>query len=291
MYYDYRQENGESNTKHLKNFKNIVSAVDHLGGTMFSDGLLVKTEKEKDKNNGLPIKTDAEYSLIAKEKMLGVAFLKRADQQRYGKLMTSIRDQHSFKNDVYPESLHDAYELIENHSSTKLTKPKEEGSRFGRGRGRNERFTGRGGRGYTSGMQYAQQNAEIVPGSDGRTVARITCYRCQKMGHFADFCPEVVCGEQLHINAYEVAMGEDEGSFDEEEENEENSSAVVEEVEPDVELIVFLQNNDWEAHSSDDEDSLVMSFQYLHGGEDRYDDTDILIDTGSTVSMIRNKKC
>ena len=61
-------------------------------------------------------------------------------------------------------------------------------------------------------------------------------------------------------------------------------------VEPDVESIVSLQNNDWEAHSSDDEDSLVMSFQYLHGGEDRYDDTDILIDTGSTVSMIRNKK-
>ena len=119
MYYDYRQENGESNTKHLKNFKNIVSAVDHLGGTMFSDGLLVKTEKEKDKNNGLPIKTDAEYSLIVNEKILGVAFLKRADQQRYSKLMTSIRDQHLFKHDVYPKSLHDAYELIENHSSTK----------------------------------------------------------------------------------------------------------------------------------------------------------------------------
>ena len=87
-------------------------------------------------------------------------------------------------------------------------------------------------------MQYAQQNAEIVPGSDGRTVARITCYRCQKMGHFADFCPEVVSGEQLHINAYEVAMGEDEGAFDEEEGNEENSPEVVEEVEPDVESIV-----------------------------------------------------
>ena len=97
-------------------------------------------------------------------------------------------------------------------------------------------------------------------------------------------------GEQLHINAYEVEMDEDEGTFDEEEGNEENSPEVVEEVEPDVESIVSLQNNDWEAHSSDDEDSLVMSFQYLHGGEDRYDDTDILIDTGSTVSMIRNKK-
>ena len=110
------------------------------------------------------------------------------------------------------------------------------------------------------------------------------------MGHFADFCPEVVSGEQLHINTYEVAMCEDEGAFDEEEGNEEKSSEIVEEIESDVESIVSLQSNDWEAHISDDEDSLVMSFQYLHGGEDRYDDTDILIDTGSTVSMIRNKK-
>ena len=92
MYYAYMQENGESNAKHLKNFKSIVAAVEHLGGTMFSDGVLIKTEKEKDKSNSQPIKSDAEYSLIVKEKMLGVAFLKRADQQRYSKLMTSIRD-------------------------------------------------------------------------------------------------------------------------------------------------------------------------------------------------------
>ena len=31
MYYAYKQENGESNAKHLKNFKSIVSAVEHLG--------------------------------------------------------------------------------------------------------------------------------------------------------------------------------------------------------------------------------------------------------------------
>ena len=48
MYYSYRQEAGESNAKHLRNFKSIVSAIEHLGGTMFSDEMLVTLEKEKD---------------------------------------------------------------------------------------------------------------------------------------------------------------------------------------------------------------------------------------------------
>ena len=73
----------------------------------------------------------------------------------------------------------------------------------------------------------------------------------------------------MHINAYEVMMGEDEGAFDEDEGDEVNISDVVEEVEPDVESVVSPHSNDWEAHSSDDDDSLVMSFQYLHGGEER----------------------
>ena len=32
MYYAYKQEPGESNAKHLRNFKSIVAAVEHLGG-------------------------------------------------------------------------------------------------------------------------------------------------------------------------------------------------------------------------------------------------------------------
>ena len=156
MYHAYKQENGESNARHFRNFKSIVSVIEHLGGTILSDGSLIKVEKERDDKNGLSVKTNTEYKLIVKEKMLGVAFLKRSDQKRYGKLMTSIRDQHLFKKDVYPKLVYDAYELLENHSSTKVVRPKDEGGRFGRGRGRNSKFIGgrggRGGRGYVSEM-------------------------------------------------------------------------------------------------------------------------------------------
>ena len=158
--------------------------------------------------------------------MMGVAFLKRADQQRYSKLMTSIRDQHSFKKDVYPKSLHEAYELLENHSSSKVGKDqskdprrfrnrREGGGRLGgrEGRGGRRGKRGRGGRGGVSGLHFAQ-TTDIVPGSDGRTVARIMCYMCNKHGHYSDFCPEVTEGEQMHMWAYEMVTHDEKGDED-----------------------------------------------------------------------------
>ena len=35
VYHKYKQEDGEANAKHLRNFKSIVAAVEHLGGSMF----------------------------------------------------------------------------------------------------------------------------------------------------------------------------------------------------------------------------------------------------------------
>ena len=112
LYYSYKQEDGESNAKHLRNFKSIVLAVEHLGGSMFADDALVNLEKEKDVKEGVAARQEEEYRGIVRGKMLGVAFLKRANQHKYNKLMTSIRDQHSFKKDVYPKSIPEAYKLL-----------------------------------------------------------------------------------------------------------------------------------------------------------------------------------
>ena len=83
---------------------------------MFQCKALAKMEREKDVLEGVTEKDEKGYLKLVRDKMLGTAFLKRANEKRYGKLITSIRDQHSFKRDVYPPSLHEAYELLENHS-------------------------------------------------------------------------------------------------------------------------------------------------------------------------------
>jgi hypothetical protein len=116
-YYKYKQEDRETNAKHLRNFKSIVAAVEHLGGSMFPYEELIEMEREKDIEKGLTGKSDVDYKKVVRDKMLGVAFIKRANDKVYTKLITSICDQHSFTKDVYPKSLHEAYELLENHSS------------------------------------------------------------------------------------------------------------------------------------------------------------------------------
>ena len=127
---------------------------------------------------------------------MAVALLKRAKYD-YKKLMTSIRDQHTFGIDVSPSTLHDAYELMKHHSSTdknnreEETKKRRERERIpGKGRGRgNERGrnSGRGGGRSQTGFQFLQAS-EPIAGTDGRIVARITCFKCGKVGHFADMC-------------------------------------------------------------------------------------------------------
>ena len=235
IFYTYRQEDNESNAKHLKNFKSIVEAIDHLGGSMFMDKALLDYERDQDDRNPTTLsRSEEELSMAVRERMMGVVFIKRASKAKYGKLMNKIRDQHAFNIDVYPKTLHDAYELLENHSSSYYRKQKE-GNRTGRGgsgghgggRG-NQDGRGRGrGSNYTGAFQYAQTE-DIVPGSDGRTIARITCFKCNKQGHFADFCPEVIESEQMYANSVEI--GE--------------------------------KNSTYEETYSDSDDSLVVSLQY-----------------------------
>ena len=96
--------------------------------------------------------------------------------------MQTIRDQHAFGLDVYPNILHDGYEVLENHRSTDNAKRDDDQRRrqerehirrnHGRGAGGRDGGRGRGRRSYASGFQFAQKS-ELVDGSDGIIVARI----------------------------------------------------------------------------------------------------------------------
>lgn len=84
---------------------------------MFTNKALLAYEKEKDANDhGVTNRDDDKIKKDVMDRMMGVVFVKQANKVRYGKLLITIRDQYLFNTNVYPKSLHDVYELLENHS-------------------------------------------------------------------------------------------------------------------------------------------------------------------------------
>jgi hypothetical protein len=122
-FYAYKQGDDNSNAKHLQNFKSIVDVIEHFGGDIFQDKALKEHERSK---YGEPIdEQDIEeherfLEKTVRNKMMAVAFIKRANTKRYENLMMQIWDQFAFGQDVYPKNLTAAYELLENHSQSRL---------------------------------------------------------------------------------------------------------------------------------------------------------------------------
>lgn len=292
-FYVYRQSDDDSNAKHLQNFKNIVDVIEHFGGDIFQDKALIEHEREK---YGNPID---EYDIQeherflekkVRDKMMAVAFLRRANTKRYDNLILRIRDQFAFGQDVYPKKLTAAYELLENHSQSRRgrsdNKTEERGGGQGRNRGGNRnRNNYRGGGGvYTdesgniTGMQFAQNSAPVA-GTDGRMVAHITCFKCYKKGHYSDFCPEVTTGvQQSNIEATDTTT----------------TATNIEGTEVVTGVTQHINATEIEETGSDD-DSVIISFQCHQANSisknlAACDDNSILIDTGSTCSVFKNDK-
>ena len=260
---------------------------------MFADNALLNHERNVDALQvGVKDRSEDERKLCVRVKMMGVALLKRG-KVNYEKLIQAIRDQHAFGVDVYPKMLHDAYELLESHSAagngTSNGNPR---THRGRGRGSEGRGRDRGRRVRTSGFQFAQED-KLMAGTDGRVVDRITCFRYQRKGHFVDMCPNTEIGASHNIIADEIEIIEPEDT----------ESAVGST--HDENEIIECNNNEWvnsqevndevEDEDTSDDDSLVVAFQYMGlaanlANSGKYSDTDILLDTGSTMSVFKNKK-
>ena len=98
---------------------------------------------------------------------MAVALLKRSKYENR-KLMQTIRDQHAFGVDVYPKTLQDAYELLENHSSTDNVKRKED-QRSRRERELLRRNNRRAGQEVETGVEVEGEEATQVDSSSCKT--------------------------------------------------------------------------------------------------------------------------
>ena len=111
-FYQYQQSEEKLLTDHMRNFKNLVSSMEYHSGDIFFNKDMMEKEVKKDTKNGISKATTEEYRIQTTEKSKAVAFIKSVNRKRYGQILTSIRDQHSFKIDVYPKTLADAYKML-----------------------------------------------------------------------------------------------------------------------------------------------------------------------------------
>ena len=117
--YTYQQKDDETLAEHIRNFKDLVAVVDYYGGDPFYDKRMAEKEMEKDKEKGASTKTVAEYKKIVSDRAKAVALLRSACRKKYSRLMSNIRDQYTFKIDVYPSNITDAYDLLSTHYTAK----------------------------------------------------------------------------------------------------------------------------------------------------------------------------
>ena len=86
----------------------------------------------------------------------------------------------------------------------------------------------------------------------------ITCFKCNKRGHFTDFFPEIVEGEQMHQDAIEIDVE------DEEEIAEDSVAGVRSTVDEDFEPWRYVRCHDaWEEIYSDSDESLITFFSIV----------------------------
>ena len=108
------------------------------------------------------------------------------------------------------------------------------------------------------GVQYYQDidESKLTAGTDGKK-HNIKCFNCNRMGHYASECPEKQTGkgsvkmEETHLTEQTDEVGDE---------------------------------------VDDEKEGVLMSYCYHLEEVKAHDDNDVLIDTGSTVSVFKNEK-
>ena len=117
-FYLYYQSPLTSNVQHVKNLQDMVDIIKYHGGSITEDRALFEHEKKLEANLPTTEKSSNEtLKQRARDKMLGVTLIRRADRGRYSKLMTDLKDQYTLKSDVYPDDIASVHNMLENYSS------------------------------------------------------------------------------------------------------------------------------------------------------------------------------
>jgi len=175
------QNERESNDEFLRRFKTEAQTLSLTGGDHIFYSPTISTAVNKDDP------TDEER-LSEVEKFKALVLLMRSDQRRFGRLLERLRDCDNGGFDKYPITLAGSYDLMVKEMGNVTTSILNDRSGGG-GRG----FCGYGR--YGCAVQFLQQreneqSIQPVPGISGRLEPTVTCYNCNRLGHFSYDCPQ-----------------------------------------------------------------------------------------------------
>ena len=77
-FYTYKQGEHEDLSTYLQQYKDVVQTIEQFGGNVFMNDVMIKYEKENDKETGAKILSEDKYSQRVRNKYLATCFLKRS---------------------------------------------------------------------------------------------------------------------------------------------------------------------------------------------------------------------
>ena len=240
--------------------------IEHYGGEFFESKRLIKHETDKAAKQSKTL-SDKEARIVVRNKLLAVGLIKSASRKRYGGLIKTIREQFALGSENYPDTLEKAFTLLNTYERLNpIKKPaKKEVSDPNNSR------------------KYAQK--DMVPGVDGKIMADKVCYRCNKPGHIRPNCPEGVNKKGVQ------QLNDSDNHQNPVNTGEQNMQlGYVSDDEQMVDFATGMQCNQIGEQCTNKITGKISEAAQRIARSGRYGDTDILLDTGSPFSCIRNKK-
>jgi hypothetical protein len=184
-----RQQTWQSCDLYLEAIKGWADNYEYHGGMIAESYKLVP---EVD-NKGV-LRTVAERQTIARDRTLGIAYIRGADHTRFGILIAELANQYAMGTDNYPTDLNAAFSMLVNYTAPTNS------SRTTRNSNPTSAAAGTSSEA-PSALTFAQQGT--TPGTNGVTHPDITCYNCNTVGHYASDCP----GERVPTNTTLTTAG------------------------------------------------------------------------------------
>jgi hypothetical protein len=118
-YYTYQQGGNQSLHEYLKDYQSLVQVLEHHGAAIGAEGPYIEAVKNQIKETAPRRLTEEEYHkravTAAKEQLVAIGFLKRANKRRYGGLWSEFENNFTRGQDHYPSDLTNAYNLLLNY--------------------------------------------------------------------------------------------------------------------------------------------------------------------------------